>query len=151
MRTLANAAFYCAQGVSSYLATLVVNIVNAGTRQHGGSAGWVTDGINAGRIDYFYHAMAVLTGAIFVYLLAGPSLRACSQGDGAGPPVLIGLQFSSTITHIAKQILFRWPKTGSPTSKLNKKMVFRRPHGVVLSPDSCDPKPVRLLSAMYRE
>ena len=68
MRTLANAAFYCAQGVSSYLATLVVNIVNARTRQHGGSAGWVTDDINAGRIDYYY-AMVVLTGAIFVYLL----------------------------------------------------------------------------------
>ncbi|CAD6259199.1 unnamed protein product [Miscanthus lutarioriparius] len=69
MRTLANAAFYCAQGVSSYLATLVVNIVNARTRQHGGSAGWVTDDINAGRIDYFYYAMVVLTGANFVYLL----------------------------------------------------------------------------------
>ncbi|CAD6261896.1 unnamed protein product [Miscanthus lutarioriparius] len=69
MRTLANAAFYCAQGVSSYLATLVVSIVNARTRQHGGSAGWVTDDINAGRIDYFYYAMAVLTGANFVYFL----------------------------------------------------------------------------------
>jgi len=41
MRTLANAAFYCAQGISSYLATLVVNIVNARTRRRGGSAGWV--------------------------------------------------------------------------------------------------------------
>ena len=69
MRTLANAAFYCAQGISSYLATLVVNIVNARTRQHGGSAGWVADDINAGRIDYFYYAMAVLTGANFVYFL----------------------------------------------------------------------------------
>jgi hypothetical protein len=55
---------------------------------------------------------------------SGPSLRACSQGDGAGPPVLIGLQFYSAVTHIAKQILFRWPKTGSPTSKLNEKTVF---------------------------
>lgn len=69
MRTLANAVFYCAQGISSYLATLVVNIVNARTRRHGGSAGWVTDDINAGRIDYFYYAMAVLSGANFVYFL----------------------------------------------------------------------------------
>ena len=69
MRTLANAAFYCAQGISSYLATLVVNIVNARTRRRGGSAGWVTDDINAGRIDYFYYAMAMLTAANFVYFL----------------------------------------------------------------------------------
>ncbi|CAN6241249.1 unnamed protein product [Urochloa humidicola] len=70
MRTLANAAFYCAQGISSYLATLVVNIVNARTRRRGGgSDGWVTDDINAGRIDYFYYAMAVFTAANFVYFL----------------------------------------------------------------------------------
>ncbi|CAN6229905.1 unnamed protein product [Urochloa humidicola] len=70
MRTLANAAFYCAQGVSSYLATLVVSIVNARTRRRGGgSDGWVPDDINAGRIDYFYYAMAVFTAANFVYFL----------------------------------------------------------------------------------
>jgi hypothetical protein len=69
MRTLANAAFYCAQGISSYLATLVVSIVNARTRRRGGSAGWVTDDINTGRIDYFYYAMAVLTAANFVDFL----------------------------------------------------------------------------------
>ncbi|XP_062227009.1 protein NRT1/ PTR FAMILY 2.13-like isoform X2 [Phragmites australis] len=69
MRTLANAAFYCAQGVSSYLATLVVNIVNARTRRHGESAGWVRDDISAGRLDYFYYAMAVLGAANFVYFL----------------------------------------------------------------------------------
>ncbi|CAN6236532.1 unnamed protein product [Urochloa humidicola] len=69
MRTLANAAFYCAQGVSSYLATLVVTIVNARTRRRGGSDGWVPEDINAGRIDYFYYAMAVFTAANFVYFL----------------------------------------------------------------------------------
>lgn len=45
MRTLANGAFYCAQDVSSYLATLVVSVVNAATRRCGGPAGWVTDDI----------------------------------------------------------------------------------------------------------
>jgi hypothetical protein len=51
-----------------------------------------------------------------------------------------GLQFSSIIPHIAKQVLFRWLITGSPISKLNKKNWFSGlPHGVVLSPDSCDP------------
>ncbi|KAJ1273294.1 hypothetical protein BS78_06G269200 [Paspalum vaginatum] len=70
MRTLANAAFYCEQGISSYLATLVVSIVNARTRRSGGSAGgWVTDDINAGRIDYFYYSMAVLSAANFLYFL----------------------------------------------------------------------------------
>ncbi|GJN01454.1 hypothetical protein PR202_ga18721 [Eleusine coracana subsp. coracana] len=70
MRTLANAAFYCAQGVSSYLATLVVNVVNARTRRRqGGSGGWVRDDISAGRLDYFYYAMAVLGAANFVYFL----------------------------------------------------------------------------------
>ncbi|KAL6844114.1 hypothetical protein ACP4OV_025787 [Aristida adscensionis] len=72
MRTLANAAFYCAQGISSYLATLVVNVVNARTRRRGesGGDGWVRDDINAGRLDYFYYAMAVLSAANFVYFLA---------------------------------------------------------------------------------
>ncbi|KAF8660305.1 hypothetical protein HU200_057877 [Digitaria exilis] len=69
MRTLANAAFYCAQGVSSYLATLVVNIVNARTRGGSTPGGWVPDDINAGRIDNFYYVMAVLTAANFVYFL----------------------------------------------------------------------------------
>ncbi|GJN26154.1 hypothetical protein PR202_gb14063 [Eleusine coracana subsp. coracana] len=70
MRTLGNAAFYCAQGVSSYLATLVVNVVNARTRRHRqGGVGWASDDINAGRLDYFYYAMAVLGAANFVYFL----------------------------------------------------------------------------------
>ncbi|XP_062183880.1 protein NRT1/ PTR FAMILY 2.13-like [Phragmites australis] len=69
MRSLANAAFYCSQGVSSYVAILVVNIVNARTRRHGESAGWVRDDISAGRLDYFYYTMAVLGAANFVYFL----------------------------------------------------------------------------------
>uniref|UniRef100_A0A0D9WAP4 Uncharacterized protein n=1 Tax=Leersia perrieri TaxID=77586 RepID=A0A0D9WAP4_9ORYZ len=69
MRTLANAAFYCAQGASSYLATLVVNIVNARTRRHGGGQGWVVNDINAGRLDNFYYTMAVFAGINFVYFL----------------------------------------------------------------------------------
>ncbi|CAL4927196.1 unnamed protein product [Urochloa decumbens] len=71
MRTLANAAFYCAQGASSYLATLVVSIVNGRTRRRGGAGadGWVSDDINAGRIDYFYYAMAVLGAVNFGYFL----------------------------------------------------------------------------------
>ncbi|CAL5014370.1 unnamed protein product [Urochloa decumbens] len=106
MRTLANAAFYCAQGVSSYLATLVVSIVNARTRRRGGgsgSDGWATgDDINAGRIDYFYYVMAVLTGANLVYFLvcahfyqykgeqaadstpAGPGLEPAAAEDSSG-------------------------------------------------------------------
>ncbi|TVU16433.1 hypothetical protein EJB05_39996, partial [Eragrostis curvula] len=88
MVTLANAAFYCAQGISSYLATLVVNIVNARTRRRrgGSDAGWVSDDINAGRLDYFYYAMAVLGAANFVYFLV------CSRfyrykGEQAGDSV----------------------------------------------------------------
>jgi peptide/histidine transporter 3/4 len=71
MRTLANAAFYCAQGAASYLATLVVTIVNARSRRRGGSAGagWVSDDINAGRLDYFYYTMAVLGAVNFIYFL----------------------------------------------------------------------------------
>ncbi|XP_006652957.1 protein NRT1/ PTR FAMILY 2.13-like [Oryza brachyantha] len=70
MRTLANAAFYCAQGASSYLATLVVNVMNAKTRRRGGGqGGWVPDDINGGKLDYFYYAMAVFTAINFVYFL----------------------------------------------------------------------------------
>uniref|UniRef100_A0A0E0KW99 Major facilitator superfamily (MFS) profile domain-containing protein n=1 Tax=Oryza punctata TaxID=4537 RepID=A0A0E0KW99_ORYPU len=69
MRTLANAAFYCAQGASSYLATLVVNVVNARTRRHWREHGWVPNSINTGKLDYFYYAMAVFAAANFVYFL----------------------------------------------------------------------------------
>ncbi|KAG0547705.1 hypothetical protein BDA96_01G103600 [Sorghum bicolor] len=85
MRTLANAAFYCAQGASSYLATLVVNIVNARTRRHGG---WVSDDINAGRLDYFYYAMAVLGAVNFVYFLVCSHFyryKAEQPADSPGP------------------------------------------------------------------
>ncbi|KAG2569483.1 hypothetical protein PVAP13_7NG423500 [Panicum virgatum] len=85
MRTLANAAFYCAQGISSYLATLVVNIVSARTRRRGGSAGWVADDINAGRIDYFYYAMAMLTAANFVYFLVCAHFYQYKPDSPAGP------------------------------------------------------------------
>ncbi|XP_052152109.1 protein NRT1/ PTR FAMILY 2.13-like [Oryza glaberrima] len=69
MRTLANAAFYCAQGASSYLATAVVNVVNARTRRRGGGQGWVAEDINAGKLDHFYYAMAVFAAINFVYFL----------------------------------------------------------------------------------
>ncbi|CAD6206552.1 unnamed protein product [Miscanthus lutarioriparius] len=88
MRTLANAAFYCAQGASSYLATLVVNIVNARTRRHGGSAGWVSDDINAGRLDYFYYAMAMLGAVNFIYFLICSHLyryKGEQPADSPGP------------------------------------------------------------------
>ncbi|RCV41017.1 hypothetical protein SETIT_9G101800v2 [Setaria italica] len=89
MRTLANAAFYCAQGAASYLATLVVSIVNARTRRRGGSAaGWVSDDINAGRLDYFYYTMAVLGAANFAYFLVCSHFyryKGEQAADSAGP------------------------------------------------------------------
>jgi peptide/histidine transporter 3/4 len=68
MRTLGNAAFYCAQGAGNYLATLVVKVVNTRTRLPGGG-GWVSDDINAGRLDYFYYSMAVFGAVNIVYFL----------------------------------------------------------------------------------
>ncbi|XP_047053651.1 protein NRT1/ PTR FAMILY 2.13-like [Lolium rigidum] len=68
MRTLGNAAFYCAQGAGNYLATLVVKVVNTRTRLPGGG-GWVSDDINAGRLDYFYYSMAVFGAVNLVYFL----------------------------------------------------------------------------------
>jgi dipeptide/tripeptide permease len=85
MRTLANAAFYCAQGVSSYLATLVVNIVNART------SGWVNDDISAGRLDYFYYAMAVLGAANFAYfLVCSHFYQYKGERQQAGEDALVG-------------------------------------------------------------
>jgi peptide/histidine transporter 3/4 len=68
MRTLGNAAFYCAQGAGNYLATLVVKVMNTRTRLPGGG-GWVSDDINAGRLDYFYYSMAVFGAVNLVYFL----------------------------------------------------------------------------------
>ncbi|TVU15545.1 hypothetical protein EJB05_39070, partial [Eragrostis curvula] len=87
MLTLANAAFYCAQGISSYLATLVVNIVNARTGRHGGG-GWVGDDIGAARLDYFYYAMAVLAAANFVYFLVCSHLYRY-KGQQAGDAIAV--------------------------------------------------------------
>ncbi|KAL5214838.1 hypothetical protein ABZP36_003990 [Zizania latifolia] len=91
MLTLANSAFYCAQGASSYLATLVVNIVNARTRRRGSDGelhGWVSGDINAGKLDYFYYAMAVFAAVNCLYfLVCSYFYRYKGDGDqGDSPP-----------------------------------------------------------------
>ncbi|CAN6286910.1 unnamed protein product [Urochloa humidicola] len=86
MRTMANAAFYCAQGASSYLATLVISVVNGRTRRRGGAAdGWVSDDINAGRLDYFYYTMAVLGAVNFVYFLVCSNFYRYKDEQAAEP------------------------------------------------------------------
>ncbi|CAM0948227.1 unnamed protein product [Alopecurus aequalis] len=88
MQTLGNAAFYCAQGAANYLATLVVNVVNARTRRRGGE--WVSDDINAGRLDYFYYAMAVFGAVNFAYFLVCSHFYRYKGEQQAGPsPVIV--------------------------------------------------------------
>ncbi|MED6155612.1 hypothetical protein PIB30_006785 [Stylosanthes scabra] len=70
MRSVGNSLFPFAMGCASYAGVLIVNIIHhvTGTHSH---PDWLTNDINAGRVDYYYYIIAGL-GALnlvgFVYV-----------------------------------------------------------------------------------
>ncbi|XP_039047699.1 protein NRT1/ PTR FAMILY 2.13-like [Hibiscus syriacus] len=68
MRSIANSLLFCSLGGSSYLSSLVVNIVHHVTGSHC-RPDWLTNDINTGRLDYFYYLLAVMGAFNFVYFL----------------------------------------------------------------------------------
>ncbi|KAK8617328.1 hypothetical protein V6N13_080245 [Hibiscus sabdariffa] len=68
MRSIANSLLFCSIAGSSYLSSLVVNIVHNVTGGHG-HPDWLTNDINAGKLDYFYYLLAVMSAFNFVYFL----------------------------------------------------------------------------------
>ncbi|PPD94126.1 hypothetical protein GOBAR_DD08831 [Gossypium barbadense] len=68
MRSIANSLIFCSLAGSSYLSSIVVNVVHHVTGGHG-HPDWLTNDINAGRLDYFYYILAVMSAFNFLYFL----------------------------------------------------------------------------------
>ena len=70
MRSIGNSLFPCSIGGASYVSSIIVNIVHRATRTHG-HPDWLTNDINAGRVDYFYYLIAgigLLNLIYFIYV-----------------------------------------------------------------------------------
>ncbi|RDY10092.1 Protein NRT1/ PTR FAMILY 2.13 [Mucuna pruriens] len=70
MRSIGNSLFSCSFALANYLSTTIVNVVHHATRTNS-SPDWLTNDINAGRIDYFYYliaGLATLNLIFFVYV-----------------------------------------------------------------------------------
>ncbi|KAJ4711251.1 NRT1/PTR family protein 2.2 [Melia azedarach] len=68
MKSVGNAFVYCSSGIGSYLSSLLVTIIHKSTRKDG-QPGWLSNDINAGRLDLFYFLIAGLTVLDFFCLL----------------------------------------------------------------------------------
>ncbi|XP_061336866.1 protein NRT1/ PTR FAMILY 2.13-like isoform X2 [Gastrolobium bilobum] len=68
MRSVANALFSCSFAGASYVSTILVTIVHHTTRTHS-HPDWLTNDINAGRLDYFYYLIAGMGVLNLIYFL----------------------------------------------------------------------------------
>lgn len=68
MKSIANSLLFCSFGLASYFSSLLVTIVHGVTARHG-HPDWLTNDIDAGRLDYFYFLIAGLGGLNLVYFL----------------------------------------------------------------------------------
>lgn len=68
MSSVANALFFCTFSMASYLSSLVVTTVHRVTGGHG-RPDWLTNDINAGRVDCFYYVIAGMGVVNFIYFL----------------------------------------------------------------------------------
>lgn len=68
MRSIANALFSCSFALANYVSTILVTSVHhvTGTEHH---PDWLTNDINAGRLDYFYYLLAGIGVLNLVYFL----------------------------------------------------------------------------------
>lgn len=60
MRSLCSALQLTTVALGNYLSALLVTIVT-GISTRDGEKGWIPDNLNYGRVDYFYHLLAVLS------------------------------------------------------------------------------------------
>lgn len=73
MRSIANALFSCSFALANYVSSILVSSVHHATRTHS-HPDWLTNDINAGRLDYFYYLLAgigVLNLVYFLYVSQG--------------------------------------------------------------------------------
>lgn len=68
MRSIANSIFFCSMAGSNYLSSIVITVVHkfTRTRHH---PDWLTNDLNAGRLDYFYFLLAGMGVLNFAYFL----------------------------------------------------------------------------------
>ncbi|RDY06495.1 Protein NRT1/ PTR FAMILY 2.13 [Mucuna pruriens] len=68
MKSIANALFSCSFAGSSYVSSILVTTVHHATRTHS-HPDWLTNNINAGKLDYFYYLVAGIGVLNFIYFL----------------------------------------------------------------------------------
>lgn len=68
LRSMANSLFFCSFAGSSYLSSLVITVVHKTTRTKD-HPDWLTEDLNAGKLDYFYFLLAGMGGLNFLYFL----------------------------------------------------------------------------------
>lgn len=83
MRSIGNSLVSLSFGVSSYVSSIIINTVHhtTGTHDH---QDWLTNDINAGRVDYFYYLIAGITTLnliYFIYVARGYQYKGSVQVD----------------------------------------------------------------------
>lgn len=68
MRSMANALFSCSFAGASYVSSIIVTSVHHATRTRS-HPDWLTNDINAGRLDYFYYLVAGIGVLNMIYFL----------------------------------------------------------------------------------
>ncbi|KAJ4711254.1 NRT1/PTR family protein 2.2 [Melia azedarach] len=68
MKSIANALLYCSSAIASYVCSLMITIIHGTTGKHG-RPDWLTNDINAGKLDYFYFLLAGIEVVNFFYFL----------------------------------------------------------------------------------
>ncbi|KAL5553974.1 hypothetical protein UlMin_041375 [Ulmus minor] len=100
MRSIGNALFSCSFAGASYVSSLLVSVVHriTATRDR---PDWLTDDLNAGRLDYFYYLLAglgVLNLVYFLYVARRYRYKGSSdEGEGEGEKQrYVDVELSST-------------------------------------------------------
>ncbi|XP_010533412.1 PREDICTED: protein NRT1/ PTR FAMILY 2.9-like [Tarenaya hassleriana] len=68
MRSFAGSLYYCGIGISSYLSTFLISIVNDKTEK-AASGDWLPEDLNKGKLDYFYFLVSGLMAVNLGYFL----------------------------------------------------------------------------------
>ncbi|TXG65731.1 hypothetical protein EZV62_007006 [Acer yangbiense] len=70
MRSVGNSLVFLTVSVANYVSSLVVKLVHRCTGKDDGCPDWLTDDINAGKLDYFYFLIAGMGSVIsFIFCL----------------------------------------------------------------------------------
>ncbi|TXG56442.1 hypothetical protein EZV62_017755 [Acer yangbiense] len=73
MRSVGNSLIFLTVSVAIYVSSLVVTLVHCCTRKDDGHPDWLTDDINAGKLDYFYFLIAGMGSVNFIYFMFAAS------------------------------------------------------------------------------